>query len=235
MRIRISALLAASVAAVIGLSGGHARATMLTDSGPGLELSDLGTGIARIARTAGWMFNVETDLLVTHLGLLGGNGGTLTVDRDVGLWDGSGVLLAAETVEANFANAVLDVDNPLGPGEPPRLFGYVELASPVPVAPGQTYTLGAFYDGGNAPGTFVMSTFTTFDDLVYLGPASTGGVSELTLPSSSAGNPNVANGFIGPNLRFQTSQVPLPASALLLLAGAGGLTLVGRRRRGRRA
>ncbi len=83
--------------------------------------------------TFGWSFTVGgTSIQVTRLGFFDESGDGLAQAHDVGLWDNSGTLIASVTVQAGTASSLVN--------------GYrYEEITPVTLAAGQTYTMGAFY------------------------------------------------------------------------------------------
>jgi hypothetical protein len=164
--------------------------------------------------TAGYTFTVNSPMLITELGVWDSSPGTpLERPHPVGLWNAGGTLLASNTV---LTNSPLTND-----------FRFVALSTPLPVTPGQTYTIGAFYlNSGtdaatdqplrsNATG-FVQAPGVAFgqEEFVF----NNAGLSE---PTSNI--PGLGFADFGPNFEFAA----IPEPSMLLPFGAATLFVFG--------
>ncbi len=173
----------------------QSASTLLTSSGNG-DTSVSSDGVAGYDFTVG-----GTSLEVLALGLYDQDTNGFFEAHDVSLWTQSGTLLSSVTIPSGSLT-------PLD-GE----FRYVQLSTPVTLAAGQSYVLGAFYpttadwfivdspDQANA----IFSPLAAFD-----GTASIGG-SGFPVPSG----PDL---FAGPNMEITAT--PEPSSLMLAVAGA---------------
>lgn len=163
--------------------------------------------------TAGFGFTVgAAPISVAALGIWDDSGTGLFNSHAVGIWDASQTLIASVVVAPA---ASVDIGG----------FWYANLATPLVLAAGQHYTLGARYGDsdfdfarGNVP------TVTTDPRITLGAPVLSTGVGfefpDIELPQAAAG-------FFGPNIAF--APVPEPASALftalLLALGVGATNL----------
>jgi hypothetical protein len=147
-----------------------------------------GTGVN--AATVGWAFTLDTDRVVTHLGIHNWNNSAgFNNDREIGIWNSLGTLVATATIQANGVGAELD-GSPFG-------FYYVALTPNITLSSSEAYTIGVWYSGDNNPGVGFNATITTIHGVNYVGPrTSLGMIFEEPMISSTAG------GLFGPNLRF---------------------------------
>lgn len=169
--------------------------------------------------TVGWRFTVNSDIIVTDLGVwnadtqLGFEG--LTSDHQVGIWDlVSGALLVSGTAGPGGA-AVGD-------------YTYTSVTDTVLTTSG-SYIIGALYNaGGVSDGDSYISSATSLstDGAINFGGAHSPDVGDLgfALPTTFSGAGS--NGRLGPNFLFR----PVPTPSAFALLGLGGL-VAGRRRR----
>lgn len=161
--------------------------------------------------TYGWVFTVgATDLQVTGLGIWDAGLDGLNSEHPVAIWNSLGALLSSTTVEAGVAA-------PLS-GE----FRIESLLSPLRLSAGQTYTIGALYQGEDtyhgalAGDPTISPDISAVEGRLDFEPS-------LTQPTFviQPGNPP----FTGPN--FEYNVVPEPGTWALLIAG-GALLLTRR-------
>ncbi len=184
------------VALAIGLAGSAAGQAITGFSGGSESASYYGSTVA--GDTVGFRFTVSSAIRVTDLGNwnqdANAGGAGLTEDHQVGLWDGSQALLASATV---------------GPaGTPVGNWTYVAI-TPVDLAPGQTYTLGAVYpNGGTDNYVSGASGVTSAPEVTWLNgvypTAADLGFADPGLDSAST-----SGGRSGPNLLFGAVPVEL--------------------------
>lgn len=154
------------------------------------------TGVGAGMQTRGYTFSLESARSLTHLGLYDYSSiGVLAVERQVGVWNTAGTLVASVTIPAGAIN-----DG--GPAE--AAFFYGELATPAILAAGEIYTAGVWYAVNNDPGIAMMIDFTTLPGFSYLETVETGP------PGGAFAKPTIVrtdrlNAYIGPNLRFATA------------------------------
>jgi hypothetical protein len=158
--------------------------------------------------TLGYQFRDNIAASVTALGTW--DKGILG-NTSVGLWDGSGRLLASTTVTATGTPV----------GSAPWLFASI---TPVPLTPGANYYVGSYGDANYA---YFVGQITTSPEITYLQDAYAYG--GLRFPTYSDGAPY---SFFGGNVELGTaSAMPEPTSVTLLTIGFAGLALARRRRR----
>jgi hypothetical protein len=168
--------------------------------------------------TAGWSFQLVTNVTVTELGCMvdfyASNPTTNLVQ--VGLWGPTGLLLAS---------------NAVGPSS--TLFDQSLYSSVTPVAlsPNQTYHIGVSFFGAQY---FLNAIVPTLGGSVSTSADITGvGAGEATSGFGSPSSPQGLDGsmYVGANFRY-TGGVPEPSSGALVVLGA--LLLAVRRRGGTR-
>ncbi|NQT39843.1 MAG: hypothetical protein HQ581_20280, partial [Planctomycetes bacterium] len=159
--------------------------------------------------TVGWSFTLDSPRTATHLGMYNYNfSGQGEFDRQIGLWNSGGSLVTDITIPAGPGGGEIDGPSPLN-------FIYGELASPELLQAGEVYTLGVWYGFSNSPGLCFDVDPTTMDGLSVatyslLGPG--GGLNRPTGDYSGS----YANGFFGPNVRFQIGDPEPPAEPGLI-------------------
>lgn len=132
------------------------------DTEPAIRLSGtLGTFYRASNTTCGWLFSVERDVNVTHLGVYDDfiSGFGLVSAHEVAIWGEGETPLATATVPAGTSG--LRVSD----------FYYAELSNPIVLNSGVTYTIGAFFASDNADRLVSnpIPTITTGSYVDYLG------------------------------------------------------------------
>lgn len=177
-------------------------------------------GIGVTPFTVGWSFSLDDDRRLTHLGIYNfNNSGQANTDRQIGVWDSLGNLVADVTLLAGPGGGELDTD-------PNANFLYVPVAPNVMLGAGEVYTVGAWYPGDNSPGIVFDAGVSTIDGFNFLTASLVNFSGTFGQPDTDVGT-SFPDGFFGPNLRL--SIVPVPAAvwlfgtALLGLAGCSKL------------
>lgn len=198
-----------------------AKATLVLDLGPGTGGF---TGPCSICgnsagRTFGWDFRVFNTIEVNGLAAWDTNVGTFNRDVQVGLWTGTGTILASTTISDSSPTESSNGDG----------VWRVEDIAPLILTPGD-YTLGqVFFDNG--PIIQFDGPFTTIPEVFliagFLSPA--GIDSGLSFPSAI-----FSSVVFGPSLRLAPTQLPEPATIALLGFGLGlvGVGVFVKRNRG---
>ena len=190
---------AVALGLVFGFSGA-ARASLVL--APVLTISNTtGTGLENPPFTLGWEFYTDSSITVGALGVFQDATETGLADSyAVGLWSSSGTLLADATVASGTAAPLVDQ------------FRYATV-TPVTLAAGQYYYVGALYLDGNDPLVFpddaadlTNGPGITFDGATYAAGAS------LTTPTSHSGT----YGYFGPNIE-EFVPTPLPSTRTMTL------------------
>jgi len=200
-------LFALAVFSCLGASAAQADPIAFTFTGGSTH------GFFGASFTAGYTFTVDSPILITALGVWDTSPGTpLDRPHPVGVWNAGGTLLASNTV---LTNSPLTND-----------FRFVALSTPLPVTPGQTYTIGAFYPNtGTDAGTDqpLRSNATGF----VQAPGLAFGQEEFVFNNAGLSQPtfNALLGFadFGPNFEFAA----VPEPPMLLPFGAAGLIVLG--------
>jgi hypothetical protein len=191
-------------------------------------VTDIGAGTARdgytqnetFSGTIGTNFTCTQTEIVTQLGVWDGPnsasgtiGDGLLESHQVGLWSSGGALLASVTVTAGGGTLIGD-------------FRYVTLSSPITLAAGQSFDLGAYVDTNPSGDSFWNPVNGAGSFGSFVGNPSQVNNADGTgfgFPGNSAGNPTL--GLFGPSL---IATVPEPGSLTIL--GVAGLAMLGRRR-----
>lgn len=167
--------------------------------------------------TLGFSFTAQNAMNLTALGIFDDSQNGLAESHQLGLWDAGGNLLASATIGSGTSGTLIGN------------FRYVDLATVVTLAAGQTYQIGALYTSGADPLIFpgLATGFTTDPSIAFLQATFAGGGTLV--------NPNVPAGaspsYFGPNALL--SPVPEPATmAVFGLMAAGGMGYVRRRVKG---
>lgn len=176
-----------------------------------VDFTNPGTVLNNGAFTLGFTFQVNSTISVDGLGFFDDGKNGLTQSHDVGLWTGTGTLLASATV--TNANA-LD-----------SWFRYATIST-LTLAPG-TYVVAATTGTENyafePTGFFTAPQITFVQDAFIFGPI-------LAFPTQT--DPGTAVGFFGGNVRLATVGAAVPESgltAIILALGLGCLVALRRR------
>ncbi len=196
--------LAALVTTCTAFAQGTSQAIVDYTPAPGVSVNFNST-------SAGWTFQPAVPLTVTNLGCFAYVLTNSPVAVQVGLWAPNGSLLASSIIV---------------PGS--TLFDQTryESITPVQVFPGQTYSVGVFYDGNlglEVADSFIGGSVQASPEILSVTVAS--GSGGFTAPIPESGLP--VGAYLGPNFRYD-GRVPEPSSWLLL--GLGGLLLAARRK-----
>lgn len=172
---------------------------------------DTGESLGNPPFTLGWDFSTNRSITVNALGFFDFGQDGLAESHPVGLWDSMGNLLAETTVTT--ADTLVNQ------------WRY-DAVTPVTLASGETYYVGALYLDGNDPNVFAgdAGTVTTTANITYLTSTYVGG-STLSMPTSSVGE---GPGYFGPNI--SASVVPEPSTWAMMLIGFAGLGFAGLRK-----
>jgi len=207
-------LFALAVSACLGASAAQADPIAFTFTGGSTH------GFFGASFTAGYTFTVDSPILITALGVWDTSPGTpLGRPHPVGVWNAGGTLLASNTV---LTNSPLTND-----------FRFVALSTPLPVTPGQTYTIGAFYPNTGTDAATDQPLQSSATGFVQA-PGMAFGQDEFVFNNAGLSQPtfNAVLGFadFGPNFEFAA----IPEPPMLLPFGAAGLIVLsilrGRRR-----
>ena len=168
--------------------------------------------------TLGYSFNVTSTVTIDGLGILDVGADGLNNTHQVGLWNGSGTLIASTTVGPGSSNAEASAS---GAGD----FVYSNISDLTLVS--GDYTVGALYQIGdtdpvvfNASGIFSNDANVTYGDLQWI---NTGSFQEPTNSGSSNDR------YFGPGIHI-ASQVPEPGILALLGLGLIGFKIAKQRK-----
>jgi hypothetical protein len=167
--------------------------------------------------TVGFQFTTNQAITVTDLGIFDSGQNGLAERHEIGIFNSGGTLLASAFTDAGTVDPLLNQ------------FRYVPI-SPLVLAGGQDYRIGAFYLGSDlvVVGFGGATGFATDPAITFVGDRYSPAPPVITLsdPTSSFGaNP----GLFGPNFQFTTAAVPEPST--LALTGLGMLGIFGWLRR----
>lgn len=173
----------------------------------------------------GWSFTPTTDLYLTRLGVYDADRDRIHSEQhQVGIWSAADQSLLT-SVSINEATMNVPETSPNG-----ALFHFVDTASPLLLAAGQTYFVGAtLYAGAvTGGGTADFDSFAAFnngDSPVFINPYLTylesgyaiNATNNLVFPTSTFGT----DYLIGANI--DVIPTPIPAAAWLFGSGLAGL------------
>jgi len=187
-----------------------------------LGIDITGAGIAGqnpVAFTIGWGVDVVSPVRVTALGLWDEGSNGLLVSHEVGLWNGSGTLLASTTVPAGTAadNAVPSVQ---GNGQ----WLFEDIADIV--LPVGHFVLGSTSTGDDFRAN--QAGFILDPDLANFDPAQFAVGANLQFPDLDAEG-SLGISLFGPNFLLEPVVKPVPLPASLALLGLGLLGFGARR------
>jgi len=162
-----------------------------------------------VSETIGWHFQVNTNIVVTQLGLWDQGGNGLNFPHRIGLWGNSQQLLSSVMIFAG-SSATLIND-----------FRYVPISS-ITLIPGNTYVIGAYYSKTSTePRIYQKPTpFTTSPYINWDGAADTDWTDPSGLTFPSWNDSEGLSGAFGPSFTFI---VPEPSTSALLWVGLAGL------------
>jgi hypothetical protein len=182
--------------------------------------------------TQGLDFVPTTGQSVTALGIWDFGSDGLPQSFEIGLW-----LTATATLpEILLASAVIDSADPIDPSVTVAggQWRYETLGSPVALAAGTTYTLGAFisHDLTDEDSLFLQYSSLTLDPNVTVADTRRFlGGEGFNFPTNSLPAGDLFRGQV--NARLAPTAIPAPASLVLLAFGVIGVAAA--RQRGRRA
>jgi hypothetical protein len=164
--------------------------------------------------TIGWAFDVTTPIRVTALGVWDEGADGLVEGHAVGLWSGTGTLLASTTVPAGLA-ADSAVTSALGLGQ--WLFESVTVLT-LPVG---HYVMGS--ESGDDPFRTLQSAIALNAALANFDSSKFAFSPTLQFPDQDEGFSDIS--LFGPNLLVEPVVAPAPLPASLALLGLGLLGL----------
>jgi hypothetical protein len=178
---------------------------------PAIDFSGVSANYSYASLCLGFEFTVDSDTLVTHLGLYDADQDGLTGTHAVGIYDAAENLLISDTVTPAHA---LD-----------GFFRYVSVESEsFHLLAGETYYIVAVTGGEHL--TYDPTGFSVASGINFLN-GQTGMFSDtLVFPYLNSSN---YVGYFGPNFKFEGAPVPVPGTIWLIGSALGGLLFVRRR------
>ena len=208
-----------------GFRGAVLAMALLATAPPALAASlgvDItGAGVAGqnpVAFTIGWGVDVVSPVRVTALGIWDEGSNGLLVTHEVGLWNGSGALLASTTVSAG--TAATPVPSVQGNGQ--WLFEDI----PDIILPVGHFVLGSTSAGDDFRAN--QAGFILDPDLANFDPAQFAVGANLQFPDLDAEG-SLGISLFGPNFLLEPVVTPVPLPASLALLGLGLLGFGARR------
>ena len=202
----LGACLGLAVAAALSIAPAHAApVTAVTISG-GNVLAD--------GDTNGWRFQALSNINVTALGTWDEGEDGLPAQVEVGLWTDTGTLLGSLTLGSGTTESLISG------------FRFADLASSIALTAGQFYRIGANPVSGSIEYREGVAV-TAAEDVAYDDGFYAFGDS-LTFPTRGGAFSNFPD-FFGPNFRYETAAVPLPATFGLFGIALAGMALTRRK------
>jgi hypothetical protein len=196
----------AAVLVIHTSAGGRARGELA------LDFTDGSVGMSGLSGTLGWSFTVNSTITIGSLGLWNEGSQALHSSHDVGLWTGTGSLLATTTITTASSPV------PSNSGDGQWLFNTI---TPLTLNPG-SYVIGAQYAQTDPDQIRALTTATTISQITFEHERDIGS-SSLAFPTNSF--PSFDAGIFGPNLL--TTAVPEPSSAIIAVFDAVGVIAYG--------
>ena len=134
--------------------------------------------------TEGYTFSLTTVMSVSALGFYDYQQNGLVQAHQVGLWSSTGTLLASVTVPSGTSAPLTGASR------------YVSLATPVLLAVGTTYTMGAYMGNGSDLGVY-YGTSNPIAGVTFGTAMVDNGGGAFSRPTSATGEDQ---GYFGPNL-----------------------------------
>ena len=196
--------------AAVSLGMGLPKSASVHASTIALEITASNPQILSFSTTRGWLFQVNSDISVTDLGLWDSGANGFSSSHRINLWTDTGSLLAGVTMPSGTVGT-LD-GSTVGGGQ----FRYTSV-SPVALSAGNSYVISANVTGDSFINDGVAS-ITGAPEITWLA-GRFGSAGSSVFPTSSVSG----NKYFGPNFKFETAavQVHEPAGAVAL-----GITIV---------
>ena len=209
-------IFAAAFAGLLLLIGGTGKAAPILDFTGGGEFH------AACDCTLGWAFVVNSPIKVEALGIFDVGADGLAAGHEIGLWSGSGTLLATGAIITANSTAVAST-SPAGNW---RSISITPLTLPIGI-----YVVGATYASlpGFDPDPIYEEAAPSTVPSVFFAIAKSASGPGLIFPAID--QPGVGGGYFGPTVF--TAPVPEPSSLLLLGFAVTGLIgcMIGKRRK----
>lgn len=191
---------------MVGMSG----VANATDT-PAVSFASPTVDFSNFTDLDGWQFTVNNNITVDSLGFYDNPANGITQSHDIGIY--------------NVATQSLVVSGTVSPSVPYSNWFNWNSVTPTVLTAGQTYDIVAIV--GNDNRTWNPNGFTVDPNITYVRNVWSDGVSSLSFPVSTDGNPN---GYFGPNFGISTSTVPLPPSVIMFASGLLGLGVFRRKK-----